>query len=98
MVSSNILNGQLTINVDGNFDFSIYKSFRHAYTGVEGSVKEYVVNLSKAEYMDSSALGMLLLLREYAGGDSANIQLVSPNPDVLKVLNIANFQSMFTIS
>ena len=98
MVSSNILNGQLTINVDGNFDFSIYKSFRRAYTGIDGSVKEYVVDLSKAEYMDSSALGMLLLLREYAGGDSANIQLVSPNPDVLKVLNIANFESMFTIS
>ena len=48
--------------------------------------------------MDSSALGMLLLLREFAGGDDADIQLVSPNAEIRNVLDIANFGKLFTIN
>ena len=71
MVSSTVSDRQLTIGVEGRFDFRVYDSFRNAYADVGDSVEKYVIDLAAAEYMDSSALGMLLLLREFAGGDDA---------------------------
>ena len=89
---------QLTIGVQGRFDFRVYDVFRSTYAESSSSIDSYVVNLENAEYMDSSALGMLLLLREHAGGDSSNIQLRSPSTEVRNVLNIANFDKLFMIS
>ena len=53
--------------------------------------------MTDADYMDSSALGMLLLLREHAGGDNAKIEVVGCKPEIKKILAIANFQKLFDI-
>ncbi len=53
--------------------------------------------MTDAEYMDSSALGMLLLLRERAGGDNAQIDIVNCNPGPEKILKAANFNRLFNI-
>ena len=45
----------------------------------------------------SSALGMLLLLRDHAGGDNAEVNLVNCNADVRKILTISNFEQLFSI-
>ncbi len=50
-----------------------------------------------ATYLDSSALGMLLLLRDHAGGDAAEVRIVNCNPDVRKILTISNFEQLFEI-
>ena len=56
-----------------------------------------MVDLGGATYLDSSALGMLLLLRDHAGGDRAEVRLINGNDDVRKVLSISNFQQLFVI-
>jgi anti-anti-sigma regulatory factor len=48
--------------------------------------------------MDSSALGMLLLLREKLGGQSSKIEFVNVNEEVMKILKVAKFDQLFTIS
>jgi len=48
--------------------------------------------------MDSSALGMLLLLRDHAGGDDAEVRVTNSNSDVRKILAISNFDKLFDIS
>jgi anti-anti-sigma factor len=55
------------------------------------------VDLSDTTYLDSSALGMLLLLRDYAGGDSARIVIENCNNDVRRILSISNFEQLFNI-
>ncbi|MBV1907122.1 MAG: STAS domain-containing protein [Pseudomonadales bacterium] len=87
----------LTISVSGRFDFSSHKDFKNAYEGASGSPNEFTVDLREASYLDSSALGMLLLLRDHAGGDGAEIKIVNCNPDVRKILTISNFQQLFDI-
>jgi anti-anti-sigma factor len=56
------------------------------------------VDLSGTDYLDSSALGMLLLLREHAGGEGSKIDIVNSSPDVKKILDVANFGKLFEIS
>lgn len=87
----------LVINIEGRFDFSTHQAFRDAYEHGGDDVRGYVVDLSKATYLDSSALGMLLLLRDYAGGDNASIAIENCNNDVRKILTISNFEQLFTI-
>ena len=86
----------VTIKVAGRFDFSTHQDFVQSYKGYPKGEKSYVVDLAGAEYMDSSAMGMLLQLREYnRPGD--NVILVNGNEAVTDVLRIANFGKLFTI-
>lgn len=88
---------ELTIKVDGRFDFSAHQEFRDAYEAISSDVQSYIVDLGSTSYLDSSALGMLLLLRDHAGGDNANIKIIKCNEDVRKILTISNFEQLFTI-
>jgi anti-anti-sigma factor len=87
----------VTIRIKGRFDLQTHREFRDAYYAHTGKQCHYVVDLSATDYMDSSALGMLLLLREHAGGDKATVVISQPNPTIAKVLTIANFHKMFKI-
>lgn len=88
---------KLTISISGNFDFSVQKAFRDAYQNND-EVAAYSVDLVNTDYMDSSALGMLLLLRKHAGGDSADVSLRGANETVRKILDIAKFDKLFSIN
>ncbi|SFM17051.1 STAS domain-containing protein [Marinobacter zhejiangensis] len=87
----------LTIKIEGRFDFSTHQSFRDAYEHNDSHIVGYVVDMSETTYLDSSALGMLLLLRDFAGGDSAQISIENCNGDVRRILSISNFEQLFSI-
>jgi len=89
----------VTITISGRFDFSIHRDFRQAYEKSESASENpnFVVDLSGTDYMDSSALGMLLLLREHAGGDNANVKIANCRPVIKEILDIANFSKLFSI-
>ncbi|NWN48967.1 STAS domain-containing protein [Pseudomonas sp. MAFF 301514] len=88
---------KLTIAVKGRFDFGSHQSFREAYERFYRVPTTYVVDLKETTYLDSSALGMLLLLRDHAG-DDADIRVINSNSDVRKILGISNFDKLFDIS
>ncbi len=93
------LDGQeLTILIQGRFDFGAHQDFRNAYESVSSTPQRYIVDLKDTTYLDSSALGMLLLLRDYAGGDDSMIRLVNCSSDVRKILAISNFEQLFNIA
>ncbi|MFV3406098.1 MULTISPECIES: STAS domain-containing protein [Pseudomonas] len=87
---------KLTIRVKGRFDFGKHAQFKQVYEGLR--LESVVVDLKDATYLDSSALGMLLLLRDYVGGNEPDIRVVHASPDVRKILAISNFEQLFDIS
>ncbi|RBP81778.1 anti-sigma factor antagonist [Marinomonas rhizomae] len=89
--------GCLTILVKGRFDYSCHKIFKEAFTGVT-KVKECRVDLAGVTYLDSSALGMLLLLRDHVGAENEEIRLVNVNSAVIDILKMANFHRLFDIA
>lgn len=88
---------ELQIRIDGRFDFSDHKSFRNAYSEVDAGKIAFKIDMSRTDYIDSAALGMLLLLRERAGGDSAKICISGCQTDVRKVLEVSRFHQLFEI-
>lgn len=88
---------ELTINIKGRFDFSVHQEFRNCYENSVADPKEYVIDMKETTYLDSSALGMLLLLRDHAGGDKSHIKIKNCNNEVKKILTISNFEQLFAI-
>ena len=99
LVESNISDDQsmLTIAIKGNFDFNLHKEFRDAYASLQPPVKECIIDMAGAEYMDSSALGMLLILKDHAASVGADVRLKNCRPDIRGILAVANFDEMFTV-
>lgn len=89
----------VTIAITGQFNASMHREFREAYkNSVENpSSYKFIVNLSRADYMDSSALGMLLLLKEHIGTDANNVVISQANPTIRDILEIAKFDTLFTL-
>lgn len=87
---------QLTIFIAGRFDFAAHQDFRSAYEAL-GKEQRYVIDLRGTHYLDSSALGMLLLLRDHAGGERAQVRLINCSADVITILTISNFSKLFQI-
>ncbi|MBI3606703.1 MAG: STAS domain-containing protein [Nitrospirae bacterium] len=90
---------EVVIAVNGRFDFYVHKEFRDAYERVlqKGRAPKFVIDLAGTEYLDSSALGMLLVLRERVGTET-KIDIVHCRPEVKSILEIANFHSLFHLS
>lgn len=90
---------EVHINVAGRFDYKVSQEFRDTYRQVPGQEGvSYYVNLSDADYMDSSALGMLLLLREHAKCRGGAVFIERPSTQVSDILKVANFEQLFTIN
>jgi len=91
-------NKSATMKIMGRFDFSLHNDFRKAYKDVSLSGGEYVVDLSGTEYLDSSALGMLLLLKEHAESQSCSVKLTGFSDEIKEILTIASFDKIFTLA
>ncbi len=86
----------MTIRTPQKFDFSIHQVLRKAYEG-ESALKNFIVDLSNTSYMDSSALGMLLQLKEHVGKSPQSVKLINATPNIKEILMIANFDKLMTI-
>jgi anti-anti-sigma factor len=86
--------------LNGRFDFSSHREFRNACDEAlqTPEIKIIEADFSRVDYLDSSALGMLLLLREKAQNANLKVSLTNCTGLVQQVLDVANFQRLFTIS
>lgn len=87
----------LEIIVKGQFQFAGHREFRDAYVGFVEAGGHFRVKLAQTEYMDSAALGMLLLLNEHAKQHRQSITLVAPPPVIRRILDVACFDKLFHI-
>lgn len=88
------------IALSGRFDFNTHRDFRGAYEVVvgEAGVEKLVIDFAAVDYLDSSALGMLLMLRDKVAGAGKELALGNVRGNVKQVLDIANFGKLFKIS
>ena len=87
---------QVTVEVHGRFDINVYPQFNELIDGAESDTR-FTVDLSNTEYLDSSALGMLLMMREKTGNLKEGVRIVGCCPEVRKVLDVANLCRLFVV-
>lgn len=89
---------ELNIVVVGSFDFSQQQQFRRCYETLAVTPKRYRIDMHEATRLDNSALGMLLMLREHAGGDASNVAIANCGAEILSALKRSKFEHLFAIS
>lgn len=94
-----VINERARISLSGRFDFNAHRAFKTAYEPQikSAEVSAIEIDLGNVEYLDSAALGMLLLLRDQAGSAHKTIILSNCRGVVQQILEIANFKKLFTI-
>ena len=88
------------ITVVGRFDFNAHTDFRTACAevGARNDVREVDVDLGSVDYMDSSALGMLLLLKDQTEAVQRQLKLIRTPPAVRRILRVANFDRLLAVT
>jgi anti-anti-sigma factor len=91
--------GRAVLQLRGRFDFNSSRDFREAIDNALGrpDISGVQVDLGGVEYLDSSALGMLLMLRDRCKGANKTVSLSNCRGAVKQVLDIANFSRLFPI-
>lgn len=98
-INVQILDHAARINMQGRFDFQVHREFKEAYMPLldNPAVREIEVEMSRVDYLDSSALGMLMLLNERAKAVNKPVALLNTSGVVSQVLEVANFSKIFNI-
>ena len=101
------LNGSgthLIIKVSGKFDYNLQKKFKESYELQEQNttsdcqmlVSKYTIDLTNVNYLDSSALGMLLSLRTFSNHQDC-VKIIGAQPSIRELLELSGFDRLFTI-
>ena len=85
------------IQISNRLDFAARDAFRHAGDAATAAphVRKIVVDLRTTSYIDSAALGMLLILRDKALAAGKTVGIASVPGTVREILRIANFEKLF---
>ncbi len=98
-IQTTIENGRAVLHLDGRFDFKCGISFRHATKPLleTPEINTLELDFDRVSFIDSSALGLLLLLRAQANDIKKEVVLTHSSAELRKVLSIAQFDKMFRI-
>jgi anti-anti-sigma regulatory factor len=96
MINATQAGSTTTITITGKFNFACYQDFHRVIASPTPSA--YVIDLREASYVDSAALGMLLLLRERVGNDARRVTIQVAAGQPRDVLTLANFGTLFTLT
>lgn len=86
----------VTIKVRGDFSFALNADFREALQRYPRDKQCFVVDVGDVHELDSSALGMLLQLREHSRGGNS-VKLLNPSQAVTDRLSDSGMQRLFAI-
>lgn len=88
------------IRLQGRFDYRVRATFQDATKGAieNTSVREIHIDVGEVGFVDSAALGMLLLLRDDAKSAGKAVSITRAAEPVMDVFKIARFEKFFTFS
>lgn len=91
--------GKAIISLNGRFDFHAHREFKDACEAPLKlpEVKALEIDFGDVAYLDSSALGMLLMLKDKTQAANKALYLVNCHGTVRQVLEIANFTKIFNV-
>lgn len=84
-----------TVQIRDSFDFNLQKDFRKACH--DKVYNQYIIDLGQATYMDSAALGILMVLHRHVNENRNAVRIINCNDAILDILRIAHFNQFFDI-
>jgi len=88
---------KLTLILPEKVDYTLHGELYISYKDKFDLVTKVVLDFKKVNRIDSSGMGMLLILKRFFGGDDADINIINTNPYIKKKIISINFQTLFNI-
>jgi anti-anti-sigma factor len=88
----------IVMALQGAFTFRDHHSFRALLDLLNASRgRHHVLDLSQLEFLDSAALGMLLIADDEARGAGWTMTLRRPSSQIARLMELASMDQLFTI-
>lgn len=87
----------VVIQITGDFIFSLQKEFRNAYENLN-SKKTIIIDLRETTYMDSSALGMILILNDKVSRSGSTIKVINCKEAIKRIFLMTNLDKIIEIN
>ena len=90
---------QLNIEMKGRFTFSDRELINNIITSIrENSITRVSIDMNSLEYMDSSSIGMLLILNDKAATLGSSIQIENAEGCVKALFDYSKLNEIFKIT
>ena len=90
--------GGKEVAISGRMTFADHKIMRDIIAKFsEPGFNKVTFDLSKVDFIDSAALGMLLLARETALSRQSHVTLKGARDQVKRIMTVAKFDTLFTL-
>lgn len=85
------------INLPARFDYSIHRQFDEQCIKIIANekCKEIILDFSDVEYLDSAAIGMIVLLQKRAATQDKVVKISGVHGNTADVLNMAHMKKIF---
>lgn len=89
-----------TIRLPERFDFGYHKQFNAQYEHLltDPTLKVLDIDFSQVQYLDSSALGMLVLLAKKFTGKPVQLSIRGAHGTARDILEMANLAKLYSIT
>lgn len=89
---------EIEVSLKGRFTFSDHSSFRKVQDEIfKAGRTRCVFEMSQLEFIDSAALGMMLLTRDISSKKGVEIILKGAKDQVQRVMSISRFHLVFKV-
>ncbi len=89
--------GMVTVELSGDVDIAVKEDLRARLDAAAEQSDCVDIDLSKVEYADSTALGLIIGLRNRLRERGGTVRLVAPSDRVRKLLSYAGLDQAFEI-
>jgi anti-anti-sigma factor len=97
-IAQEVHNKKATLRLEGNFTYTQRKAFQEALKTVcTDQVEEVVIDLSQVAFLDSAALGLLMISHRQLQVDKRKLSLAYPQPTVRQIIELANLHKTIPI-
>lgn len=97
-ISTSVKGTELHIAFSGSFTFGDNPQFRTMLREAqELKPSLIIIDMAAVDFIDSAALGMLLLLRDTVTSTGTLLELHNPQGQIKKMFDLSKFAELFTI-
>jgi anti-anti-sigma factor len=86
------IDGEINLQNEGKIKKDIIDALQK-----NADYQDVYINLENVTFIDSSGLGMLVYINSFLHSSRKVLHLISPSPDILKILRLGAFDKLFKI-
>lgn len=98
-ISKHFSDNACDVRFSGRFTFDAHQEFRDILRLFERpDIRQVNIDVSQVDFIDSAALGMLLLANDEASKSNRTLVIRGATGQVKKMFNLAQFNTIFTLT